>query len=252
MPQSKQMVSILMPTQGRPELLRRALRSVQAQSYPHWEVLVADDGEGEGIEAALSLNDPRIRPFRNPGRGQVEARNAGLERASGEVIALLDDDDWWEDEYHLHRVLRALRSGPALVYRGGWLVQERGGIELERLPFDFAATPHSLRSDNTLLASAVAYPRRFHHELGNFDVGVADYWDWDWYLRVSGAGYLLVRLPGRGVAIAQHGANASYGTRLAERQANLDRLSAKHGLSGIVLKDHRSLLEPGSAPALGS
>ncbi|MER3481438.1 MAG: glycosyl transferase family 2 [Meiothermus sp.] len=238
------MVSVLIPTRGRPELLRRALRSLQAQSYPYWEALVADDGEGEGVEAARRLSDPRIQPFGNPGRGQVEARNAGLERARGEVIALLDDDDWWEDQYHLHRVLRALRNGPALVYGGGWLVQEREGIELERLPFDFAATAGSLRRDNTLLASAVAYPRRFHHELGNFDVEMGDYWDWDWYLRVSGAGYPLVRLPGRGVAVAQHGANASYGARLAERRANLDRLSAKHGLRGIVLKDHRSLLGP--------
>lgn len=102
------MISILVPTRGRPALLRRALRSLQLQSYVQWEALVADDGEGEGVEAAQSLQDPRIRPFLNPGKGQVEARNAGLERAHGEVVALLDDDDWWEDEYHLHRVLRAL------------------------------------------------------------------------------------------------------------------------------------------------
>lgn len=244
------MISILVPTRGRPALLRRALRSLQLQSYVQWEALVADDGEGEGVEAAQSLQDPRIRPFLNPGKGQVEARNAGLERAHGEVVALLDDDDWWEDEYHLHRVLRALRNGPALVYRGGWLVHEREGIELERYPFDFAATPQSLRQDNTLLASAVAYPRILHEQLGKFDPEMADYWDWDWYLRVAEAGYPLLRLPGRGVAVAQHGANASYGARLAERQANLDRLVRKHGLSGVVLKDHRSLLDPGQAPAI--
>lgn len=146
--------------------------------------------------------------------------------------------------------MRALRNGPALVYRGGWLVHEREGIELERYPFDFAATPQSLRQDNTLLASAVAYPRILHEQLGKFDPEMADYWDWDWYLRVAEAGYPLLRLPGRGVAVAQHGANASYGARLAERQANLDRLVRKHGLSGVVLKDHRSLLEPGQAPAI--
>jgi glycosyltransferase involved in cell wall biosynthesis len=230
---------VLVPTFNRPQLLLRALHSLQAQLYPDWEALVVDDGDGSGLEAARGLGDPRVRALRNAGRGQVQARNTALEAASGGIIALLDDDDWWEDRTHLHRALRALKNGPALVYRGGYLVQERDGLELERLPFDFAATPESLRQDNTILATGIAYPRAFHDELGPFDPEVSDYWDWDWYLRVTKAGYSLVQLPGRGVAVSMHGANLSYSTRQDERQRNLDRLSAKHGLSGIKLKDHR-------------
>jgi glycosyltransferase involved in cell wall biosynthesis len=239
------MVSVLIPTFRRPRFLLRALRSLQAQAYPDWEVLVVDDGEGEGVAAARALGDPRVRPFPNPGRGQVEARNAALSRARGEVVALLDDDDWWEDPYHLHRILRALSQGPTLAYRGGWLVREEGGLEVERLPFLLEATPESLRRDNTLLASGVAYPLRLHEELGPFDPGMGDYWDWDWYLRVVGAGYPLRRLPGPGVAVAVHGANASYGVRLAERRAYLERLRAKHGLGEVGLKDHLVLLREG-------
>lgn len=238
------MVSVLVPTFNRPQLLLRALRSLQAQLYPDWEVLVVDDGDGSGLEAARGLGDPRVRTMPNAGRGQVQARNTALGAASGEIIALLDDDDWWEDHTHLHRVLRALKSGPALVYRGGYLVQERGGLELERLPFDFAATPESLRQDNTILATGIAYPRSFHDELGPFDPEVSDYWDWDWYLRVTEAGYPLVQLPGRGVVVSMHGSNLSYSARQDERQRNLDRLSAKHGLSGIKLKDHRIIASP--------
>lgn len=118
---------------------------------------MVDDGDGSGILAAHSLRDPRIVGVRN--QGQVEARNTGLAHASGEIIALLDDD-WWLDSTHLHRAVRALRTQAGLVYRGGYLVLERDGLELERIPFDFQASPQSLRSDNL---------RFFHDQLGLFD-----------------------------------------------------------------------------------
>jgi glycosyltransferase involved in cell wall biosynthesis len=234
------MVSILIPTHRRPGLLVRALRSVQAQALEDWEALVID--EGEGLQVALNLGDGRIRAYPNLGKGGVAARNTALGLARGEVIALLDDDDRWEDPYHLHRVLKALRAGPGLAYRGGYLVQEREGIELERLPFDFIATPERMRQDNLLLASAVAYPRSLHEELGPFDLEMGDYWDWDWYLRVVAAGYPLLRIAGKGVAIGIHGGNASYQTRFEERQRNLAKLCAKHALVGVSLKDHRLLV----------
>lgn len=232
-------ISVLIPTFNRPQLLLRALRSLQAQLYPDWEALVVDDGDGSGLEAARGLGDSRIRALPNAGKGQVQARNTALQAASGETIALLDDDDWWEDRTHLYRVLRVLRAVSALVYRGGYLVQERDGLELERLPFDLSATPESLRHNNTILATGIAYPKAFHDELGLFDPEMSDYWDWDWYLRVSGAGHPLIQLPGRGVVVSMHGANMSYSARQEERQRYLERLSAKHKLSGVKLKDHR-------------
>lgn len=238
------MISVLIPTYNRPQLLKRALHSLQAQLYPDWEALVVDDGDGSSIQAVGELGDPRVWATKNRGRGQVYARNTALEAASGEIIALLDDDDWWEDPTHLHRVVRALKAGPALVYRGGYLVYEREGLELERIPFDLRATTTSLRHDNTILATGVAYPRLLHDELGTFDPEMSDYWDWDWYLRVVGAGYPLLQLPGRGVAVSMHGSNMSYSSRPTERQQNLAKLSAKHGLSGIVLKDHRIIASP--------
>lgn len=238
------MVNILMATFRRPRLLLRALRSLQMQTYSDWVALVCDDGEGEGIEAAHSLNDPRIQAFANQGKGQVDARNTALQHTTGDVVALLDDDDWWEDPSHLHLVLRALRPGPALVYRTGWLVTERDGLELSRQAFEQTATQQSLRENNTLLASSVAYPKTFHDEFGLFDHQIADYWDWDWWLRVT-AKYPLVRVPGPGVAISMHGGNVSYGVRREERQAALNRLCVKHGLVGIELKDHRAFVEPG-------
>jgi glycosyltransferase involved in cell wall biosynthesis len=234
------MISVLMPTYRRPQLLLRALQSLQAQAYASWEALVVDDGDGKGIAAAQALSDPRIRGFANRGKGQVDARNTALEQSGGEFIALLDDDDWLLDPQHFRLAVQALQE-PALLYRGGYLVREEKATQVERTPFQYVATPERMRRDNLVLATGVCYPKAFHAQLGPFDREVSDYWDWDWYLRVMDAGYPLVQLPGLGVAVAIHGANMSYSTRQSERQQNLDRLCAKHGLEGVVLKDHGSL-----------
>lgn len=89
--------SVVVPTLGRPGRLRRTLASVLAQDMTDWELIVVDDGDGEGAAAASSLGEPRIVTCRSAGVGQVDARTTGIARARGEVICWLDDDDWWED-----------------------------------------------------------------------------------------------------------------------------------------------------------
>lgn len=227
--------------------MRRALHSVLIQEHPDLEAIVVDDGAGDGVQAALELNDPRVSAFRNPGRGQTDARNAALESARGEVIALLDDDDWWEDAHHLHHVTGALGDGPALVYRGGWLVTERDGLELQRLPYSLRASVSNLHRDNAILASGVAYPRALHERLGLFDALVGHYWDWDWYLRVLDAGYGLREIPTPGVAIAIHASNESGALNTSDRQRDLRALCLKHGLGEIPLKNHLTLLTDASS-----
>jgi glycosyltransferase involved in cell wall biosynthesis len=235
-------ISIITPTHNRPQRLLRAIRSVQSQDYPDWEMIVVDDGDGSGLEAALALGDVQVYGLMNPGSGQTDARNAALGMTSGDVIALLDDDDWWEDAHHLHRVLSALRNGPALTYRGGWLVFERDGLELQRLPYTLTASPASLHHDNALLASGVAYPKVMHDQLGLFDPNLGHYWDWDWYLRVVRAGYALRPILTPGVAIAVHAGNASGPDQEISRTRDLRALCAKHGLGELPLKNHVSLV----------
>ena len=97
------LVSIIVPTFGRPELLETAIRSVISQTYDRWELLVIDDnGEGRsaGAETQLLLDryldDGRIRYLRHEANlGGSQARNTGISAANGEYIAFLDDDDEW-------------------------------------------------------------------------------------------------------------------------------------------------------------
>lgn len=95
-------VSIVIPTFGRPENLLRAISSVMRQTYNNLEIIVVDDN-GKGSENQIKteelLNDEKYKDIiyivlpNNKGGGI--ARNYGIEKASGEVITFLDDDDYY-------------------------------------------------------------------------------------------------------------------------------------------------------------
>jgi glycosyltransferase involved in cell wall biosynthesis len=232
-------VSVITPTLGRPEL-GRALESLRAQDLGDWESIVVDDGAGAGMELARSLGDARITSRPSPGTGQVDARNAAICRARGEMICWLDDDDWWDDPGHLSLLRRAVGSAPRFYHRGGWIVFDDGARE----EFDLDATAGSLRANNTILTSSIAYPRALHRLLGLLDRELGGYCDWDFMLRMCAAGVLPERLPGRGVCYAIHESNVSADFDAPERRTYFERFKAKHALDVEIanhLRIHRLL-----------
>jgi glycosyltransferase involved in cell wall biosynthesis len=245
------LISIITPTRNRPELLERSIESVRAQSLEAWEMIVVDDGDGTGLRMVELIDDPRVIAVLNPGSGHVEARNMALELARGRFVHLLDDDDRWADPQHLERVVNALLKTPGLAFRHGWLVHEDhfadGWLELGREVFAPPTTRESLRHDNTILTSGVAYPRALHRMLGRFDTQMGNYWDWDWFLRASESVPLLeilepaVLMGWRGSSIQN--SNTSANPFQPERLQFLERLIAKHGLTGVTPKNHATVLE---------
>lgn len=88
------LVSIVLATRDRPQLLERAIPSVIAQRYARWQLVVVDDGSDPGTrEVVEAVDDERLLLVGGPRRGLGAARNAGLERAEGEVVCYLDDDN---------------------------------------------------------------------------------------------------------------------------------------------------------------
>lgn len=110
------LVSVVIPTYRRLDLLKRAVTSVLAQTYPHWELIVSDD-EPEGGEVwaylqDLARRDPRVQPVQNTTEhGQVGNTNNGLRQARGEWIKLLHDDDVLKPTC-LEELLRVVESRP--------------------------------------------------------------------------------------------------------------------------------------------
>jgi O-antigen biosynthesis protein len=96
-------VTVVVPTCGRPEVMRRSLQALTSLDYPDYEVLVVDNtphlpGTNE-LVAGYAAHDRRVRYVTEPRRGVSNARNRGLAEARGRIVAFADDDvlvdrDW--------------------------------------------------------------------------------------------------------------------------------------------------------------
>jgi len=90
------LVSIILPTYNRADLLPQAIESVLRQTFTNWELIIWNDGSTDNTaEVANSFTDPRISVYSEPNRGMSYGLNQGFARAQGEWIAFLDDDDEW-------------------------------------------------------------------------------------------------------------------------------------------------------------
>ena len=94
-------ISVVITTYNRPDCLLEALNGVKSQLYSPFEIIIIDDNSSQTYESAMpTINALGARYLRqNVSCGANKARNLGIEEASGEVIAFLDDDDIWLPEY---------------------------------------------------------------------------------------------------------------------------------------------------------
>ena len=91
------LVSVVIPTHNRAQIILRAICSVLAQTYRQLEIVVVIDGDDPATTTALAeIHDERLRWIEvNKTVGGAEARNIGIRNATGTWVALLDDDDEW-------------------------------------------------------------------------------------------------------------------------------------------------------------
>ena len=187
------LVSIIMPTRGRPELIVVAIQSVLAQSYARWELIVVNDG-GPDLSDTIAAHNAsgRIVYLHLPrGRGAPAARNAALAVAQGTYIAYLDDDDWYDAD-HIATLVASIEAGDhAVVYADSRRVVERRegdtfravGVQDPYHAVDFDRD--ALLVNNYIPILAVLHRRDLVDELGGFDTSFEVLEDWELWVRWS-------------------------------------------------------------------
>jgi teichuronic acid biosynthesis glycosyltransferase TuaG len=116
-------VSVIIPAYNAEPFLARAIRSVEAQTFRDFELIVVDDGSGDGT-ARVARSFPGVQCVRRPHLGAAAARNYGLGEAHGELVAFLDADDEWLPE-KLARQLEFMESlSSSFSYTDSYLVRD--------------------------------------------------------------------------------------------------------------------------------
>lgn len=173
------MVTVIIPAWRAADTIRRAVRSVLAQTVPVHEILVIDDGSPDDVATPLDGLDRRIRVIRQANAGAGPARNRGIDEARGDWLAFLDaDDEWYPDR--LERQLDATNRWPEVGFLTSRFHLLHPGRETGRVAgprrdmvdrplqltgataFDFAA---GTWTGTVLVRRSVVANHRFRHDL---------------------------------------------------------------------------------------
>ena len=119
------LVSVVVPTRDRPELLRRAVTAILGQTYggPIECVVVFDQSDPDLPWADLPPGRTLVVVRNDRSPGLAGARNSGILAATGELVAFCDDDDEWLPEKLTRQVARLLATPSAAVATTGILVR---------------------------------------------------------------------------------------------------------------------------------
>src|SRR5271170_6897388 len=202
-------VSAVIPTRGRAELLRRAVCSALAQTLREIEVVVVIDGADPAtnlVVEELARQDPRVRQITlSASVGGSDARNRGVDAAAGEWIAFLDDDDEWLPG-KLQAQLDAVRAStaPALIGTCKMIARTPGRdyVWPRRMPAgdeqigEYLLARRSLTRGEGYIQTSTLFVRRSLMLAQPFKSGQLKHQDTEWVLR-------LARLPGAEVVFAQ-------------------------------------------------
>ena len=104
------MISIVLPSFNRAQVLSKAVESILRQTYKDFELIIVDDGSTDNTaDVVKNFNDDRIVYVRQENAGACVARNNGIEHSRGEYIAVQDSDDIWHED-KLEKQLKTIQD----------------------------------------------------------------------------------------------------------------------------------------------
>ena len=186
----KKKISVIIPNYNYARYLDQAIQSVLGQTYSNLELIVVNNGSTDNSLKVLEKYENEIILIDQANLGQSGARNSGLSRAQGDLIAFLDADDFWEPN-KLESQNQLVNDSTQLVYCGIMQFKDPGnGNEQILLPkyrgdcskyfIDLPGASIVLSGESTALFS-----RDLLEKVGSFDAGLNSTAGWDFFRRCS-------------------------------------------------------------------
>jgi glycosyltransferase involved in cell wall biosynthesis len=186
----KPKITIVMPTLNQAKYIEEAIQSIISQRYENLEYLVFDGGSTDGTLDILKRYEDYLQWRSEKDRGQADAINKGLKKATGEIVGYLNSDDTLEPGA-LGKIANYFMDNPEidLVYGEGYLMNEDGSGK-HRFPatepqFDLWRLIHVW---DFILQQSTFWRRRLHDRIGYFNESLHFGLDWDYWIRAGKTG----------------------------------------------------------------
>jgi glycosyltransferase involved in cell wall biosynthesis len=206
-------VSVIISTYNRAQFIARAIESVLAQSYPHFELIIIDDGSTDGTaEVVARYQDSRIRYQWVENGERSRARNLGIHLSHGRYIAFLDSDDWFLPDKLAHQVA-VIEADPAIgMVLGGWRIVDENGRKIKDVcPWDgvtLQPTAEDWLFAVTVTPITILVRREYLEQIQGFDITLSYSEDIDLCIRLVLAGCQIAWLREMVAVVLVHSNNS--------------------------------------------
>ncbi|PHX57422.1 FkbM family methyltransferase [Tychonema bourrellyi FEM_GT703] len=189
---SRPLVSVIIPTKDRPEMLAQAIQSVLNQTFTELEIIVVNDG-GVDVQSVISrLNTRGNIVYKKHDRAleRSAARNTGIRAARGKYIAYLDDDDNYYPN-HIETLVKFLENSEyKIAYTDAVMAEQKKEngeyVTLHRsVPYSLDFDKDKILVSNCTPNLCLMHEKSCLDEVGLFDETLSTHEDWDLIIRLS-------------------------------------------------------------------
>jgi GT2 family glycosyltransferase/glycosyltransferase involved in cell wall biosynthesis len=185
------LVSVIVPTHNRPDMLNNAIRSILDQAFQDFEIIVINDA-GQDIKYIIdSFQSTKILYLSHEtNKGLAATRNTGIQAARGKYIAYLDDDDMFYPD-HLETLVKFLEeSDYKVAYTDAYrATQKKDGEQYTTirrdLPYSSDFDYDRILTENFIPVLCVMHKKVCLKDAGMFDESLSRHEDWDLWIRMS-------------------------------------------------------------------
>jgi glycosyltransferase involved in cell wall biosynthesis len=192
------LISIIILTVDRHNLLDHAIESVVTQTYTNWEIILVQDGDNEKIKTVvgkwLEKGTKIVHIERNTLGTYPNALNAGIRSAKGKYIAILDDDEFWISNSKLDKQIQLISSSSDIVVVGGYaqVIDEKGKFMYNYTrPIGYEDCLRNALFYNPIVHSTALYKKQSALEVGLYDETISRGQDWDFFLKLMKIGRVI-------------------------------------------------------------